>query len=180
MEADLVVTAKGITSGYQPLGAVLMRDEVAETIAGENAYFFHGHTYAGHPVTCAVALANLDLIEREGLVERAPRVGEWLGAGLAPAADLPQVGDIRVVGATVGIELVVSKETREPLMARNVVPELQAKHGVIVRDYGPTLVLSPSLVLTEDEAARAAGALVEVLSRVDSAGQVAPAGRRAA
>jgi len=171
--ADIIVTAKGITSGYQPLGAVLMSDEIAETVAGKDAYLFHGHTYFGHPVACAVALVNLDLIENEGLVERAPLIGQWLRAGLAPAAELPHVGDIRIVGATVGIELVADKESKQPLLGRAVVTALQQEHSVIVRDYGPTLVLSPPLVLSQDQAAYASQALVDVLARLGADGTVA-------
>jgi PLP-dependent transaminase len=174
MQPDLIVTAKGITSGYQPLGAVLMRDEIAETIAGKDAYFFHGYTYFGHPVACAVALENLNLIEGEGLIGRAASIGTWFRAGLAPAQQLPHVGDVRVEGATVGIELVADRETRQPILGRSVVTELQRVHGIIIRDYGPTLVLSPSLVMTEDQVGRACGALVEVLSRLGADGQVSP------
>ncbi|MGK5552270.1 aspartate aminotransferase family protein [Actinomadura kijaniata] len=172
LEPDVVVTAKGITSGYVPLGAVLMRDEIGETLAGEG--FFHGYTYFGHATACAVALANIDIIERDGLVRRSSKIGDWLRAGLAPAADLPAVGQVRVEGATVGIELVANKQTREPVpppVAAGVVDELQRTHGVIARPYGPTVVMAPPFVLTEDEAGRAAEATVKVLSKLNANGQ---------
>ncbi len=171
MAADVIVTAKGLTSGYAPLGAVLMRDEIADTVAG--GYFFHGHTYSGHPIACAVALANLDLIEQEGLVERALTIGDWLRESLRPATELPRVGDIRVEGATVGIELVVNRETREPIMGGAVTAELRNKHRVILRDYGPTIVLSPPLVIERHQVQRAAEAVIDVIARLGEDGQVA-------
>lgn len=172
MSPDVIVTAKGITSGYAPLGAVLLSDEVGGVVAGGDG-FAHGYTYFGHPVGCAVALANLDLIEKEGLVSRASTIGDWLRQGLSAAADLSAVGEVRVVGATVGIELVADQNTRQPAappVAGGVVAELHAKHGVIVRPYGPVVVMAPPLVLEEAEAARACAATVDVLSRLSEDG----------
>ena len=178
MDADIIVTAKGITSGYVPLGAVLMREEIGEALAGGEANFFHGYTYSGHPLACAVALANLDLLDSEGLLKRSLTIGDWLRTGLAPAADLPGVGDIRVEGATVGIEMVVNRETREPVspdLALAVADELYENHGVITRNYGPTLVLSPPLVLQEDETQHVTSSIVDVLTRLDvEKGSISP------
>jgi putrescine aminotransferase len=174
MTPDVVVTAKGITSGYVPLGAVLMRDGIGDTIAGGDG-FLHGFTYCGHPVACAVALANLDLIETEQLVSRSSVIGGWLRQGLAAAAGLPAVGEVRVTGATVGIELVADKRTRQPIappVTTSVIKELHRAHGVIARPYGPVVVMAPPLVLEEAEAVRAAGATVEVLSRLGGDGQL--------
>jgi len=172
MSPDLIVTAKGITSGYVPLGAVLMRDEIAETVAGTDRYLFHGYTYSGHPTACAVALANLDILAEEGLLERAVAIGERFRRGLAPAGDLPTVGDVRVHCAMVGVELVSDKAARVPIdmdVALAVADELYEAYGVITRNYGPTLVLSPPLVFTDEETDRTSGAVVEVLSRLDPA-----------
>jgi putrescine aminotransferase len=178
---DVIVTAKGITSGYAPLGAVLMRDEIGDAIAGGDG-FPHGFTYFGHPVGCAVALANLDIIQEEKLVSRSSTIGHWLSQGLAPAAELPAVGEVRVTGATAGIELVADRATRQPMpppVAASVVKELHEAHGVIARPYGPVIVVAPPLVrrkrvsctyagrsLQEAEAAQATQATVEVLSRL--------------
>jgi PLP-dependent transaminase len=173
MAPDIIVTAKGLTSGYAPLGAVLLRGDIADTVVADTG-FFHGHTYFGHSLACAVALANLDLVENERLLERAELIGGWFRAGLAAAAELPIVGEVRVAGATVGIELVADRGTREPLMAGSAATEIRHAHRVVVRDYGPTLVLAPPLVLAEEEAARASAAIVEVLGRLDGKGQLAP------
>jgi putrescine aminotransferase len=170
MAADIIVTAKGLTSGYAPLGAVLMRTEIGEQIAGGEASFFHGFTYSGHPVGCAVALANLDVLADEGLLERSLSIGDWLRSGLAAAAGLPAVGDIRVEGATAGIEMVANRQTREPVppdLALAVADELSESYGIITRNYGPTLVLSPPLVLDAAQAERTTTAIVEVLTRLD-------------
>ena len=176
MDADIIITAKGISSGYAPLGAVLIRDDIGEAIANGESHFFHGHTYFGHPVACAVALANLAIIEDEGLRANAVSIGKWFREGLAPALDLPAVGDVRVEGAMVGVELVADKTTREGMpfeAVLSVVDEVQDAHGVLLRDYGPTLVMGPSYIFTEEQAARACRAVVEVLSRLDASGKLA-------
>jgi putrescine aminotransferase len=174
MAPDVITTAKGITSGYVPLGAALLRDEIGDVVGGDDG-FLHGFTYSGHPVACAVALANLDIIEKEELVSRSLLIGNWLRQGLAPAAELRAVGEVRVTGATVGIELVADPQTRQPVpppVAMSVVKQLQRAHGVIARPYGPVIVMAPPLVLEEREAARAAEATVEVLSRLGADGQL--------
>ncbi|WKU07196.1 aspartate aminotransferase family protein [Micromonospora sp. HUAS LYJ1] len=173
MGADLVVVAKGLTSGYAPLGAVLLRDEIGETVAGGSSYLFHGHTYSGHPTACAIALANLDLLEQEELVARAGTVGQWFRAALAPLSGLPRVGEVRVAGATVGVELVTDRDTRAPLLAGAVATELREAHRMVARDYGNTLVMAPPLVIAEEQVGRAAEALYEVVSRLDADGGLA-------
>ncbi|MFC4069020.1 aminotransferase family protein [Actinoplanes subglobosus] len=163
MRPDIVVLAKGLTSGYAPLGAVLVGDGVGETLVGGDAYLFHGHTYSGHAGACAVALANLDLLQGEGLIDRSVTVGGWLREALAPVAGLPRVGEIRVAGATAGIELVADRATREPLMAGGVASGLRDGHRVVTRDYGNTLVMAPPLVVSRAEVQRAAAAVLDVI-----------------
>ena len=106
VEPDLIVTAKGITSGYVPLGAVLVSEPVAEELARDHG-FPVGFTYNGHPTACAVALRNLEIIEREGLLDQARRVGAFLLDELSGLEELPVVGEVRGVGMMLGIELVV-------------------------------------------------------------------------
>lgn len=176
MAPDLVVTAKGLTSGYQPLGAVLMRDDIGETLPGDHG-FFHGYTWFGHPVACAVALANLDLIEKEGLLDKALAIGDWFSSGLAPLAELPVVGQVRVAGALIGIELVADQESRswlDPAVGEMLSDELRDVDGVIVRNEGSAILLAPPLVLEEAQANRAAAAIVGVLSRLNGDGTLAP------
>lgn len=172
MDPDMIVTAKGLTSGYAPLGAVLFNEDIAAAVTEDG--FFHGYTYFGHPTACAIALANLDLIEQEGLLDRSLQIGSWLRSGLTPAESLPVVGDIRMAGATLGVELVADRSTREPIMAGPAATEIRHAHGVIVRDYGNTIVLAPPLVMSEQQAFRAAEAVTSVLSRLRPDGGLDP------
>lgn len=106
---DIMVTAKGLTSGYVPHGAVLTTDEVAAEVTGDHG-FPVGYTYTGHPTACAVALANLDIIEREKLAANAVAVGDHLGRRLAELTDLPVVGEVRQLGLMLAVELVSDKD----------------------------------------------------------------------
>lgn len=174
MDPDLVVTAKGITSGYVPLGAVMMRDEIGEVVASGHG-FVHGYTYFGHPVACAVALTNLDIMERDNLLPRALQIGRLMRDGLAPAAQLPVVGEVRGEGAMLGIEVVSDKATREamdPLAVEAVANELRREHGVVVRDMGHIVVMAPPLVLTDAEAQRGVDAVLTVLSKLGTDGKL--------
>ncbi|HEY0640003.1 MAG TPA: aspartate aminotransferase family protein [Pseudonocardiaceae bacterium] len=174
IDPDLITTAKGLTSGYAPLGAVLMTDEIGEILSGPEG-FFHGHTYNGHPTCCAVALANLDIIENENLIARSLEIGEWFRAGLTPGLDLPIVGDVRVEGAMAAVELVADKATKAPIPHPNlelIIDEIRTAHGVIVRPYPNTIVLAPPLVLEEHQAQRAVQAILEVVSRVNAQGEI--------
>jgi putrescine aminotransferase len=170
MDPDMIAVAKGIAGGYVPLGALLLRDEIGDTIsAGEG--FFHGYTFQGHPVACAVARACLDIIEREDLLAKAGAISGWLRAGLAPAVDLPVVGDVRVEGTLAALEMVADKTTRQPMGWTEVAMlagAVRREHGVIVRPYGHNLVLAPPLVIDEQQVARATKAVVAVIGGVHS------------
>ena len=172
IEPDIIVTAKGITSGYMPLGAVLVSDTVAEAVTGE-AGFPMGFTYNGHPTSCAVALANLAIVERENLLERASKVGARLLSGFEGLRDLEIVGDVRGVGMMLAVELVADRETREPLsMHERPQDVIRRETGVIVRDCEHSLVISPPLIMNEDEADEVVAAMRSVLERTDSSGRI--------
>jgi putrescine aminotransferase len=171
VDPDIIVTAKGITSGYIPLGAVLVADHVAEVL-GRDHGFPMGYTYNGHPTAAAVALRNLEIIEREGLLERAKTIGAYLNQQLRTLLDLEIVGEVRYVGMMHAVELVADRETREALPRVNELPDEIRKSGVIVRDCGHNLVLSPPLIMTEDEADRAVAAMRAVLERTGKDGAV--------
>jgi putrescine aminotransferase len=174
VDPDLIVTAKGITSGYVPLGAVLVSDSVADVLAEDHG-FPVGFTYNGHPTACAVALRNLEIIETESLLDRAREVGAFLLAELSMLEELAVVGEVRGVGMMLGIELVGDKRTREPI-SMHAAPHdvIRRETGVLVRDCAHTLVLSPPLVMTESEAAEVVGAVRSVLERVSPDGSIAP------
>ena len=174
VEPDLLVTAKGITSGYFPFGAVMMTQPIAESIAGGDHGFSLGYTYSAHAVGAAVALANLNIVEREGLPARAPVAGQLMMDLLEPLRELPVVGDVRGVGMLAGIELVADRATRAPLPAtEDVTSALRSEYGVIVRGaMNSTLVLSPPLVITDGDIERCAQALYAVLARTGPTGEV--------
>jgi adenosylmethionine-8-amino-7-oxononanoate aminotransferase len=151
---DVIVTAKGITSGYLPLGAVLVSEEIAEVLGQRNGLPF-GPTYAGHPVACAVALENLELIEREGLLERAATVGRRMLDGLLDLQELDVVDHVRGEGLMLGIELVRDPDTRQPIAGAEGIGlqnALRMQRGVMVRVAGHNLMASPPLVLTDEQA----------------------------
>src|SRR5271165_181397 len=110
---DMITCAKGLTSGYSPLGAMIASDRLFEPFYDSDTMFPHGYTFGGHPVSTAVALANLDIFEREGLNERVRQHSPALRATLEKLYDLPIVGDVRGEGYFFGIEMVKDKVTRE-------------------------------------------------------------------
>jgi PLP-dependent transaminase len=173
VEPDLIVTAKGITSGYVPLGAVLVSGQIAEELGREHG-FPVGFTYFGHPTACAVALENLEIIEREGLLERARDTGSFLLDRLSSLEELPIVGEVRGLGMMLGIELVSDKQTREPI-SMDAAPHdvIRRETGVLVRDCAHTLVLSPPLIMTRPEAEEVVAAVRSVVVRMAPDGSIA-------
>lgn len=153
---DILVSAKGITSGYLPLGVVLFREDMFQTFldTGDDYAFWHGYTYTGHPTVCAAALANLEIIQREKLVQNARRQGRYLQKRLATLHDLPMVGDTRGKGLIAAVELVQDKETKEPFAADLRVSlrvwEKALANGLITRVAGAnSIALCPPLIITE-------------------------------
>ncbi len=173
IEPDLITTAKGLTSGYLPLGAVLASGQVGSTIKDAESGFMHGYTYCGHPVACAVALRNLDIIERERLGENALRTGERLLSSLQELLELPVVGDVRGAGLLAAVELVADKASKRPLEVRRqeIADRVRDEQGVIVRSIYQNVIIAPCLVLTPEEADRVAAALHAVLETTDVLGQ---------
>jgi putrescine aminotransferase len=156
IQPDLMSLAKGLTSGYLPLSAVMVGDRVANTLIEEGGEFYHGFTYSGHPVACAVALANLDIIEREHLVERAATKGPELVAKLQAAlGDHPLVGEIRGTGLIGAIELVADKAARRFYPSAAGVGMICRNHcfenGLIMRAVRDSMVFSPPLVISDAE-----------------------------
>ncbi|HMM14883.1 MAG TPA: aspartate aminotransferase family protein [Parvibaculum sp.] len=156
IEADMINMAKGLSSGYQPIAAVGLGQRVGDALFHAKDEWSHGFTYSGHPVACAVALANLDVLQKERLVEK---VGGATGAHfqkkLAELNDHPLVGETRGVGLLGAIELVKNKKTREKYPSELDVGYRCRVHcfenGLVMRAIGDTMVLSPPLVITESE-----------------------------
>jgi adenosylmethionine-8-amino-7-oxononanoate aminotransferase len=159
VQPDLMCVAKGITGGYLPLAATFATQQIFDAFLGDpwdGRTFFHGHTYTGNPLACAAALASLDLMERNDVVNA---VGEstatFLGAMVEELGDLPHVGDWRGIGFMWGVELVKDKATREPFDARlrvgAAVCARVRSRGVILRPLGDVIVLMPPLAMGLEE-----------------------------
>ena len=156
VEPDLVSFAKGVTSGYLPLGGVIASKRVHDAIesAPTDRRFMHAATYSGHPVCCAVGLRNVEIIESEGLVERAAVMGQRLLTRLEGLRDLPVVGDVRGLGMMCGVELVTDRMTKAPALglgarftrealARGLLPRIRT--GGADPPIGDTICLAPPL-----------------------------------
>ena len=154
---DLVSMAKGLSSGYLPISAVGVADHVVETIRGAGKPFVHGYTYSGHPTAAAVALANIGIIEREGLVERtATDSGPYFAAALERLADHPLVGEVRSLGLLGAIEIVAEKGTNRRFggaegTAGPMLRDACIERGLMIRAVRDSLVMSPPLVITHTE-----------------------------
>jgi putrescine aminotransferase len=154
IEADTITTAKALTSGYQPLSALLVGDRIASALVEKGGEFYHGYTYSGHPVACAVALANLDIIEKEGLVERVRTdTGPYFAQALQERiAGHPLVGEVRAVGLMGAIEIVSDKAKRSRFepggSAAVVVRDHAIGQGMMLRATGDTMIMSPPLIWT--------------------------------
>ncbi|TCD15030.1 aspartate aminotransferase family protein [Oricola cellulosilytica] len=156
IKPDTITTAKGLTSGYQPLSALLVGDRIANTLVEKGGEFYHGYTYSGHPVACAVALKNIEIIEREGLIDRVredtgPYLGDALKAGLG---DHPLVGEIRTCGLLAAVEIVRDKSTRERFQPAGSAPVVIRDHaiasGIMMRAVMDTMIMSPPLIWTRE------------------------------
>ncbi len=156
VEPDMIQFAKGITSGYFPLGGIGISDEIAKTLDAADPVWMHAYTYSSHPVGCRVALANMDIIEREGLVGEAKRKGRKLLDGLRSAlGDHSHVGDVRGLGMMCAVEIVKDKATKEEFPAADKVGfrvhEETQKRGLFTRHRGDVFLLAPPLVTTDAE-----------------------------
>jgi len=162
VKPDIVTMAKGITSAYLPLSATAVRKDIFEAFKGEDEYnhFRHVNTYGGNPAACAVALKNIEIFEKENLVERAAALGEKLLEEMAELKNHPNVGDVRGKGLLFGIELVEDKVTKEPAHPEKLdkIIGFCKKEGLIIGKNGDTvagfnniLQLSPPLSMTDDD-----------------------------
>ena len=146
---DLMTMAKGLTSGYVPLGAVGCSLEVTEPIELLN----HLHTYGNHPVSCAVALRNLEILDAEALIENSEKMGRYFLDGLKTLEHHPSVGEVRGTGLWLAIDFTVDKQSRAPFPLENlmgIIARLKQK-GILVKTMGMALEIAPPLVITRDE-----------------------------
>lgn len=160
-QPDIITSAKGLTSGYAPLGAMIVSDRIAEPFVGTGESFIHGFTFAGHPVSCAVALANLKIFEDEDIVGHVQANEDAFRAALDDLMDLPIVGDVRGTGYFYGIELVRDRDTRSSFsdeeredLLRGFLSNRLLELGLICRtdDRGePVIQLAPPLIAGQAE-----------------------------
>ncbi len=161
---DFLTIAKALTSGYLPLGGLMVADRVADVLVGEGGEFFHGFTYSGHPTACAVALANLGIIRRERVIERVrdDLAPYWAAQWRALAAH-PLVGEARCLGLLGALELVPHKPSRAFFAGRGAVGtrarDLSMRNGLVMRAVWDTLIVAPPLVISRTE-------IDELLSKV--------------
>lgn len=164
VKPDIVTCAKGIASGYQPLAATIVNQKVFDAFLSDEAdlkHFRHINTFGGHPVATAVGLRNIEIIEREGLVENAKKIGGYIQEQLSDLIEHPYVGDVRSRGMLFGVEMVANKETKEAAddsIVNGVVAGMKER-GVIITKNGNTvpnlcniLVMSPPLIMNESDA----------------------------
>jgi len=166
---NLITFAKGVTSGYVPLGGVIVGDHLWDELREPSArpgVLMHGFTHSGHPVACAVALANIATIEREDLLARVGETSRTLARLLAPLREHPEVGEVRQAGLMAGIELVADRATRErwPVEAargRRAAAEAR-EHGLLTRSLlDDVLCLAPPFTISEEMIGRAVEILLE-------------------
>jgi adenosylmethionine-8-amino-7-oxononanoate aminotransferase len=170
LRPDMITFAKGVTSGYLPLGGVVVGGRVAEPFwEGEGAWFRHGQTYSGHPTCCAAAIANLDVIEREDLLARGREMEGELARALEPLAEHPLVGEVRTgVGALAAVAIEPDVLAERPGLQFSLFAGVKER-GVLVRPLGDAVALSPPLVATAAQIEGAAEAIGESLDAIGSA-----------
>jgi adenosylmethionine---8-amino-7-oxononanoate aminotransferase len=174
LSPDLMCLGKGITGGYLPLAATLATEEVFEAFLGEPdefRAFYYGHTYTGNPLAAAVARANLEIFEKEAVIERiAPRIEQLARALRERIAPLPHVADVRQAGLMAGVELMRNPERRESYQVAEQVGvrviKAARRRGVMLRPLGDVIVLMPPLSIGESELGTLLGVTMESIREI--------------
>jgi len=177
VKPDIITMAKGLTSAYMPLAATAVRRELYEAFKGTEQYdhFRHVSTFGGHPAACALALKNLEIMERERLVDRAAELGRRLEAELSELRSHPNVGDIRGKGLLFGIEFVADKQTKQPLAEEKVnwmIAQCKergliiGKNGDTVAGHNNILIIAPPLSSTDEDMTFLIKTIKDVLAQI--------------
>ncbi|MFN0262511.1 aspartate aminotransferase family protein [Tepidamorphus sp. 3E244] len=162
LKPDLMPMAKGMSSGYLPISAVMVSGKVLEHLVGEGGEFYHGYTYSGHPASCAAALANIEILQREKIVERVKSVAApALQKAWFALEDHPLVGEARMVGLVGALELVPDKSDMSKRFAPvgeigTLCRDISFRNGLVMRAVRDAMIISPPLVISEDEIAELA------------------------
>ncbi len=154
LSPDLMPIAKGLSSGYLPIGGVMVSENIANVLVEEGGEFAHGFTYSGHPVSCAVATANIKILRDEGIVENVEKeTGPYLQKRWRELADHPLVGEVRGVGMMGALELVKDKDKHEFFEPKGEVGvkcrDLSIENGLVMRAVGDSMIISPPLIMTK-------------------------------
>jgi adenosylmethionine-8-amino-7-oxononanoate aminotransferase len=172
---DLMCLSKGLTAGYMPLGATLTTQDVFAAFYAdprEGKTFFHGHTFTGHPLACAVALASLELFEKNRLLQHVHQMSQLMQEALAPAKEMPFVGDVRSLGLLAAVEIVRDKATGKsfPYHWRlgGALCTAMRSHGVMLRPLADHIVLCPPLAIKEENLRRLCKVVLESLELLPS------------
>ena len=173
INADLMPIAKGLSSGYLPIGGLLVSDNVADVLIELGGDFNHGFTYSGHPAAAAAAIANLNILIDEGIVDRVGKeTAPYLAEGWRKLGDHPLVGETRSVGFLCAIELVKNKQGREFFDDRGDVGTLCRdicfNNGLVMRAIEDTMVISPPLVMTKEQIDELLSLVTECLDQTAS------------
>lgn len=170
MVPDIITTAKGLTSGYQPLAATIVSDDIHDVISGPDGIFLHGFTYSGHPAAAAAALTNIEILEREQIPTRVRSTGAYFEKRLHELSDIELVGEVRGSHFMMGIEFVKNRATKETfpdsLAVGTRIAAACQKRGLIARPLGNVLILSPTLIMDEAMIDQIAGILREAINEV--------------
>lgn len=172
VQPDIMSFAKGVTSGYIQLGGIAISSRLKDVLADQplSTRWMHAYTYSAHPAACAVALANIDLIERDGLVENAARMGERLARGLREIGEMPIVGDARSFGLLGRVEVVADKATKQPFELSqgvgNRIIAAMRERGVLTRNRNDIICIAPPLCINDDEMDTLLGALRGAIEQV--------------
>ena len=173
IEPDLITIAKGMSSGYLPIGGVMVSDTMADVLIEKGGEFQHGFTYSGHPACCAVAAANIRILRDERIIERAEtETAPYLQARIREFESHPLVGEVRGVGMFGALQLVKDKGSRRPFdpvgKAGSICKNHCTENDLIMRAVGDSMILSPPLVISKaeiDELMEKAGRAVDLTAR---------------
>ena len=156
LKPDLMPIAKGLSSGYLPIGGVMVADHVSRVVIEEGGEFFHGMTYAGHPAACAVASANIRILRDEGIIENVrDQTAPYLQKRWKELAEHPLVGEVRGLGFLGAMELVADKASGKQFEpgagVGGICRDLSAQAGLVMRAVGDTMIISPPLIMTHEQ-----------------------------
>lgn len=155
LQPDFITIAKGMTSGYAPMGGVIVADRVADVLIAKGGEFMHGYTYSGHPLSAAIALENIRLLKTEGIIENvATNTGPYLQQRMRELSVHPLVGEVRGLGMLSAIELVADKQLVSPENKQNIgmyCREHCIKSGLVMRAVGDTMIVSPPLIISRSQ-----------------------------